>query len=72
VKRYIISIKREGGADVSADWTEPLRGIKDLHIRGTVNPHRIQVDASDAAIAEARRLLSELCHIESAIPHGFA
>lgn len=71
MKSYIISIKRERGADVPAAWAEPLRGIKDLHIRGTANPRRIQVDASDEAIAEARRLLSALCHIEPAIPHRF-
>ena len=71
MKRYIISVKRERGAAVPADWAEPLRGIQDLHIRGTANPQRLQVDASDEAIAEVRRLLSALCHIEPAIPHHF-
>jgi hypothetical protein len=71
MKRYIISIKRDRRAEAPANWIELLHGIKDLHIRGTANPHRIQVDASETAVAEARRLLGELCHIEPSISHRF-
>jgi hypothetical protein len=69
MKRYIIAIKRERRAAAPADWTEPLRAIQSLHIRGGGEGSRIQVDASEEAIEETRRILGDLCHIEPAIPH---
>jgi len=69
MQRYIIAIKRERRAAAPADWTEPLRAIEDLQIRGSGAGGRIQVDASEQAIEEARRILGDLCHIEPAIPH---
>jgi hypothetical protein len=67
MQRYIIAVKRERRA--AADWTEPLRAIQGLHIRGSGAGGRIQVDASEEAIEAARRILGDLCHIEPAIPH---
>jgi hypothetical protein len=71
MKRYVIAVKREQRAVASTDWSDALRGIEDLKIHSTSNPSRIQVDASDQAIAEARRVLGDLCHIEPALPHRF-
>lgn len=69
MKRYIIAIKRERRAATPANWAEPLSAINDLHVRGTGEGSHIQVDATEHAIDEARRLLGDLCYIEPAIPH---
>jgi hypothetical protein len=70
MKRYVIAIKREQRSATPANWAEPLRAIKDLHIRGGGHgSSRIQVDASEEAIDEARRILGDFCHIEPAIQH---
>ena len=71
MKRYIISIRRERIADAPAEWTEPMRHIQGLRIRGSAGGRRVQVDATDTAIAEVRRLLSDLCHIEPVVVHRF-
>ena len=68
-QRYIIAIKRERRDTVSSNWKEPLRSIAGLAIVGDDDPLRVQVEATDEAIAEARRLLGDCCHIESVIMH---
>ncbi len=66
---YVVSVKRERRQSAAADWPQALREIAGLVIRGDANPNRVQVEATDEAIAEARQKLGELCHIEAAIVH---
>jgi hypothetical protein len=66
---YIIAVKRELRDTAPANWRDLLRDIEGLTIRGAGNSQRVQVEASDEAIAEARRRLGQWCHIEAAIPH---
>ena len=66
---YIIAIKCEMRDTAPTTCLEMLRGIDGLTIRGASNPNRVQVEASDEAIAEARRRVEPWCHIEAAIPH---
>lgn len=68
-QRYIIAIKRERRDTASSNWKEPLRSIAGLAIVGDDDPLRVQVEATDKAIAEARRLLGDCCHIEPIIMH---
>ena len=68
-KRYIIAIKRERRDTAPSHWKEPLRSIAGLAIVGDDDPLRVQVDASDEAIAEARQVMGDCCHIEPVITH---
>lgn len=66
---YIISVKRRYWQNKPSNWAEPLKAIENLVIVGQSSAVRIQVRASDQAIAEARRVLGDLCYIEPVIPH---
>ena len=66
---YLIAVKRERRADAPRDWSRRLRQIPGLTVTGGADPYRVQVEATDDAIARARRELGDLCHIEPAIPH---
>lgn len=68
-KRYIIAIKRERRDTAPSHWKAPLRSIAGLAIVGDDDPLRIQVEATDEAIAEARQVMGDCCHIEPAITH---
>lgn len=68
-QRYIIAIKREHRDTVPSHWKEPLRSIAGLAIVGDDDPLRVQVEATDEAIAEARRVLGDCCYIEPVIIH---
>ena len=67
--RYIIAIKRERRDTASSYWKEPLRSIAGLVIVGEDDPLRVQVEATDDAIAEAKRVLGDCCHVEPVIIH---
>jgi hypothetical protein len=66
---YIIAIKREMRHRAPSTCLEMLRDIDGLTIRGASNPDRVQVEASDEAMAEVRRRVEPWCHIEPAIRH---
>jgi hypothetical protein len=66
---YIIAIKREMRNTAPTTCLEMLRDIDGLTISGASNPNRVQVEASDEAIAEVRRRVEPWCHIEAAIRH---
>lgn len=68
-KRYVIAIKREERANVPADWSAALGRIDGLTILGSDDPVRVQVEATDEAIAEARRVLGDRFYIEPVILH---
>lgn len=68
-ERYVIAVKRERREAASSNWKEPLRSIAGLRIIGDNDPLRVQVEASDEAISEVRRVLGHLCHIEPVIEH---
>jgi hypothetical protein len=61
---YVIAVRREARERVAPGWERVLRGIDDLFIRGVANPDRIQVDASENAIEDARRRLGNAFYIE--------
>jgi hypothetical protein len=65
---YIIAVKREMRDSVPADWRERLREIEGLQEVGG-SDRRVQVEASEAAIAEVKARLASWCHIEKMIPH---
>jgi hypothetical protein len=69
MSRYIISVKYGFRDRVPAGLRSELEQIEGLAIVGDSNPYRIQAEASEAAIAQARRLLGGTCHIEPLIPH---
>jgi hypothetical protein len=66
---YVIAVRREMRDQVPPGWDKLLADIDGLSIRGTANPNRIQVDASDAAIADARERLGDCFYIEPASIH---
>lgn len=68
-KQYVIAVKRERREAAPSNWKQPLRSIAGLRIIGDDDPLRVQVEASDEAIAEVRRVLGHLCHIEPIIRH---
>lgn len=68
-KRYIIALKRECRDTAPSRWKEPLCSIARLAIVGDDDPTRVQVEASDEAIAAARQLLGDYCYIEPIIIH---
>jgi len=70
MERYVIALRRECRHRAPADWAATLDDVEGLVVHPSSNPNRIQVEASPAAIAQARRRLGELCHIESIIPHS--
>jgi hypothetical protein len=65
---YIIAVKREMRDSAPADWHERLHGIEGLHEVGS-SDRRVQVEASEEAIAEVKVRLASWCHIEKMIPH---
>jgi hypothetical protein len=69
VSRYVIAVRREARKRVAPGWEAALRGIEGLFIRDSLNPDRIQVDASEDAIEDAKRRLGDAFYIEPANVH---
>ncbi len=67
--RYVIAVKRDMRDRTPADWADRLRGIAGLRLLGDAGGNRVQVEADEQAIAEAKGLLSPYCHIEPLILH---
>jgi|HubBroStandDraft_5_1064220.scaffolds.fasta_scaffold2330322_1 hypothetical protein len=66
---YVIAIRREAREKVAPGWESSLIGIEGLFIRGVPNAGRIQVDASDLAIEDAKRRLGDSFYIEPTNAH---
>lgn len=69
MSRYIISVKNGFRDHLPSGLRPELKDIKGLAIVGDSNPYRIQAEASEAAIAQARQRLAGYCRIEPLIPH---
>ncbi|MEO7653507.1 MAG: hypothetical protein ABIZ80_23865 [Bryobacteraceae bacterium] len=67
--QYVIAVRRDARGSAPADWSESLKRIPGLEIRGAGNASRVQVEASPEAIASVRKKLGAFCHIEPAIVH---
>lgn len=67
--RYVIAVKRECRGSPPVDLVAALRQIDGLVICGRDTPQRVQVDATERAIAEVSRILGDVCHIEASISH---
>jgi len=75
---YIIAVKRERRAEVSADWTEALRDAPGVEMadegatpegaRG--ERRRVTVRATEDGVEELRRRVGAFCYIEPLIVHG--
>jgi hypothetical protein len=62
--KYVIAVRRDRRADVGPEWARSLAEMQDLKIVGSANPYRLRVEASEAAIAAARKTLESFCYIE--------
>lgn len=65
---YVIAVRRGLRSEVGRDWSKTLASIDGLTVVGDANPYRLRIEASDAAIEQARRELSAVCHIEPVQP----
>ncbi len=68
-QRYVIAVRRDARDRVPEGWVEALGAIEGVAIVGADNPARVQVDATPAAIAQARALCGDFAHVEPAIEH---
>ena len=68
-RTYIVAVKRERRDSAPADWVAQVRDIPGVIIRGSANPTRLQVEATDKAAQEIQDRLGTFCHIEAAIAH---
>ena len=69
ISNYIIGIPY---GQPTLDFAEVLHGVSGLEVSQEGPRRRVQVSASEEAIAEARRLLPKDVLIEPIIPHGSA
>lgn len=66
--KYVIAVRRGLREEVGLGWSAPLSSINGLEIVGTANPYRLRVEATDAAIEQAREKFAPICHIEQVQP----
>ena len=66
---YVIAVRRDARKKVAPGWETSLKGIEGLFIRGVPNAGRIQVDASEDAIKDAKRRLGDAFYIEASNVH---
>ena len=67
--RYVIAVKREARDRVSSDWTDQLRQIEGLEVKGAAGGQHAVIEATPAAIEQVRHRFSDMCHIEPEILH---
>ena len=61
---YWIAVKREARDRVPHDWVERLKSIPGLRVPEGARAPRVRVEAEPDAIAVAKRLVAEFCHVE--------
>ncbi|HSL83051.1 MAG TPA: hypothetical protein VLF66_09750 [Thermoanaerobaculia bacterium] len=66
--KYVIAVRRALRGQVGPDWAKPLSTIEGIEIVGDANPYRLRIEATDSAIALARRRLGRYCLIEEVEP----
>ena len=62
---YWIAVKRDARDRVPHDWVERLKSIPGLKVPEGARAPRVRVEAEPDAIAVAKRLVGEFCHVES-------
>lgn len=67
--KYIIALKREKRDTAPPDWIDQLREIDGLEALPHASPVRLEVEATDRAIATAKERLGDFIHVEPAISH---
>ena len=67
---YIIAVKREH-RDAAPDLVQRAQQIEGLTVQGspTKGQSRIRVEATDGAIAQAKKELEPICYIEPVVFH---
>lgn len=65
---YVIAVRRGLRQEAGRDWSKPLAAIEGLKVVGDANPYRLRIEATEAAIEQARQELATLCHIEQVQP----
>jgi len=66
-RQFILAPQRTRLADVPPRWHEQLSSIPDVRVVG-VAPQRVQIIASDEALARIRERFGDLFHIEEIAP----
>lgn len=62
--KYVIAVRRGLRSQVGANWADSIKNVRGLVIVGDANPYRLRIEATERAIAIARRELEAFCHIE--------
>ena len=65
--QFVIAVRRGHRHAVDPDWPDHLVAVEGIEIIGTASEVRVQVEATEEAIAEVRRLLGDRFHIEPVI-----
>jgi len=65
--QFVIAVRRGHRHDVGANWADHLGSVEGIKIIGTASHLRVQVEATEEAIAEVRRILGHRFHIEPVI-----
>ncbi len=66
---YLIAVKSHKRDSALPNWEEMLSDIQGLILKNVGRSRRIRVDATPEAIDEARKRLSDICHIEPVMHH---
>lgn len=65
---YVIAVRRGLRQEVGREWSKPLASIDGLTVVGDANPYRLRIEATEAAIEQARLELAAFCTIEQVHP----
>ncbi|MCZ6861837.1 MAG: hypothetical protein O7I42_16435 [Alphaproteobacteria bacterium] len=69
MSEYLIAVKRHKRDSAPPNWEEMLSDIQGLILKNAGRSRRVRVDATPEAIDEARKRLSDSCHIEPVMHH---
>jgi len=62
--RYVLALKREARARAPADWQERIRAIEGVRAGGSASALRMQIEASEDALARIGEEFGELLRVE--------
>lgn len=77
---YIVAVKRERRAEISADWIDALRDAPGVEMTeesaapegSQEKRRRVTVRATEDGVEELRRRVGTFCYIEPLIVHGMS
>lgn len=70
-RTYVLAVPRELRDSFPEDWQARVRALGGLAEEPSASPHRMQIEADDAALERIREAFGHLLQVERLAPRAF-